>query len=204
MRVVKPFRTRENAFSLAEIVIALSILLLLMGLAVPFLLRYRGHTSVNRAVEISKAVLERATEEAKSSGYPLSTSLTEAGLTEAAQTESTPEAPLKVRIRKRTAPGREAAVVSEREFPRSTAIRLGLQNLGTLDLTSQTDQLGVFVEWVENQGGGEAILATVPIDINGQYVLQGNQANARVLFAFGDYQRSLELTRRGVVAVDRR
>lgn len=197
-------RFGKSGFTFIEIAVALGIVALLFAIALPFFVRYRGQSSVNRAVEISKAVIERAVEEAKSSGHPLPDQVLQNGLETASSPESTPEKSIAVRIRKRTSPAGPAAIITQRELPRSNSFTAHFHQLGLIDLGSDPTLLGVYAEFVETSGTTETVLATLPIDVNGEIVLLGKAGNAFVSFRFGSYARQIELTSRGVVTMDRR
>jgi prepilin-type N-terminal cleavage/methylation domain-containing protein len=191
-----------KGFTLIEVMVAVGIVLLLLAALTPFYANYRGKSNVNRAVEVTKAVIERAAEEAKSAGYPLPQDMLTNGLDTAAV------APLEnqtvvLKIRKRTTLGGEAKLIAERHLPRSESLKLTLGGLGLLTL-ADTDAQGVFLEVLQKSEGSETLLATLPIDVNGEFVFQGDQSGALISFGYGDHVRGLQMNTRGVVVSDQR
>lgn len=182
----------------------MGILLLLAALAAPFLLTYKGKSQVNRAQELTKATLERAVEDAKTAGFPIPESMKQAGLTELPDAQAAEGTTLLLRERRRVTKGGAADVVSEKHLSGSDAVKIGFNGVGRLDLVSDTDTLGVFVELAETDGTSVKTLATIPIDVNGEFVLQGSQGNATIWYSYGDYRRELQLRVQGTVTLDRR
>lgn len=184
---------------------ALGIFLLLVATLLPMALRYRGHSAVNRAIELAKIVTQRAGEEAKSAGYPLNDSLKQNGLAVACVAASTPGTEVSVRLRKRLRAGGPVQTITERKLSDSGRVTLQLSGLGLLDLEAETDINGVFVEFVQSgPDGAETILATIPADVNGEFVLRGASANGSIVFHNRDYSNTLNITHRGVVTTERR
>lgn len=187
-----------------EISITLGILLLLVAMAAPFLLTYKGKSQVNRAQELTKATLERAEEDAKTAGFPIPESMKQSGLPDLAASQAAEGTTLLLRERRRVSKGGAAEIVSEKHLSGSDAVRIGFSGVGNLDLSSDTDTLGVFVEFAETDGTSVKTLAVIPVDVNGELVLQGSLANATIWYSYGDYRRELQLRVQGTVTVDRR
>ena len=197
-------RPNENkGFTLVEIAITVGILLLLIGAAVPFYTSYRGKTNVNRAVEITKAVIERAAEEAKAAGYPLPQDMLVDGLATPAADPSNNKTVV-LRIRKRVTQAGSAKTIAERHLPGSDGLRVSLSGLGLLPM-DQTDAQGVFLEILQKSELDETLLATLPIDVNGEFVFQqGEQTGAAIFFGYGNHTRGIQMNVRGVVVSDQR
>ena len=194
-------KSPPRGITLIEIGVVLGILALLLAIAVPGYMRYRAHQSVNRALEIAEGLAVRAKEEARSSGFALTTSLRENGVTLAAVTgRQSPQGPLALRIRKRFRASQTPQVVSLRELSGGITLDYELSQLGTLDLDANANLEGVFLELLDN---GTPI-AVIPVDVNGEFYLLGHENNAFLRFCYGDYSRTLELTRRGASRPDRR
>jgi type II secretory pathway pseudopilin PulG len=198
-------RPPQRGFTILEICVALGILLVVLATSIPFILSYRGKNSVNRAAEVTKAVVERAAEQAKTVGYPLPDDLKLNGLATAAVAQSTPGLEVYVRMRKRLTAGTAPSLVSKKELSSSSDMVIRFEHLGLVDLDTETSVNGVFVEFVERDASGiERVLACLPIDVNGEFVLHSTSANGTIRFAHGSYSRQLELTVRGSCTPDRR
>lgn len=181
---------------------AVGIVLVLLAVATPFYNSYRGRSNVNRAVEVTKAVLERAGEEAKSGGRPLPQSMIENGLATPAETPSESQT-IVLRIQKRATTGAEAKLIAERHLPRSDSLNLALHGFGILPLTD-TEAPGLFFEILQQSENDETLLATLPIDVNGEFVFQGEESSGAIFFGHGSHVRGLQLNIRGVVVADQR
>lgn len=194
-------KSPSRGITLIEIGVVLGILALLLAIAVPGYMRYRAHQTVNRALEIAEGLTSRAKEEARSSGFALTTSLRETGLTQAALSgRQSPQGPLALRIRKRFRASEVPKVVSLRELSGGVALDYELFQLGTLDLDAEANLEGVFLELLDNG----APIAVIPVDVNGEFYLLGEKNSGFLRFHYGDYNRTLELTRRGASRPDRR
>lgn len=195
-------RTYPNrkGFTLVEVAVAIGIVLLLLAAATPFYLRNRGKTNVNRAVEVTKALIERASEEAKSSGHPLPEALLQDGM------PSPAEAPVEgqeivVRIQKKS--NNKVTLISERHLSGSESLSLALTGLGKMDLDS-TDIQGVFLEILQSSQGAETLLATIPVDVNGEFVFAPEQSGAAIHFRYAQHVRGLQMNIRGAVRAEER
>jgi len=199
------FFKKQRAFTIMELSIALVIVLLLLGATAPFVVRYRGKSSVNTSIEVCKAVIERAGEIAKTAGYPIPKEIKQNGVSDQGATELAEGSDLSLRIRKRLGSGAPLTLVSQKLLSSSTTLSANFQQLGYLDLEADTDISGVFVEFVETSAGDpERVLCTLPIDVNGEFALYGNSSKATVTLGYGHYRRVLELTQRGTVTLERR
>ncbi|MFA5508006.1 MAG: prepilin-type N-terminal cleavage/methylation domain-containing protein [Vulcanimicrobiota bacterium] len=190
----------NGGISLVEVLIAITVLFLLVAASTPFYLNYRGRTQVNRAAEVARALIERGGEEAKTSGYPLPEELTRDGLT-AAPVAPTRGQTLVVRLRKQV--GEKSSLIAERPLPGSERFETNLSGLGLLESEGSQVQ-GIFVEFLQVVNGIEVVLATIPVDVNGEFVLASEQANGFVQFGYGGHTRTIEITARGVVRSDQR
>lgn len=191
--------TRVRAFTLIEISVAVGILLIIVTISASSWMRYRSRTAVNRSAEVVRAIFERAVEEAKSTGYPLDESLLTEGLSAASQAQTSPEATILIQIRKRTRQSTSPAVISRRELPSSNLITVEFEHLGELDLDDAATD-GVFLEIVQSLNNSETILATVPIDTNGDLILASNATKAFINFTTDKHHQTLEITHRGVIS----
>lgn len=197
----RPRRPRA-AFTLQEVVIAMGIVLLLIGFSAPFIITSRGKTGVNTAVEITKALLDRAGEEARTVGYPLADALKQDGLSDLAIDKPGSGGRVTIRLRKRLSSGTEPLLLTQKAL---AVEEVAFSSLGRLDLESESEINGLFVEFVVLEGGGsESLLATVPVDVNGEFVLAGNAGDGHITFSYGDYSRSINLTINGTSRLDRR
>lgn len=190
---------------MAEICVALGILALIAAAALPMFTRYRGRTAVNRSIEITKAVLERGVEEARTIGSPIPSNLKATGLTDVAVATSPPETKVVVRIRKRLSPATTPILVTERSLSDTVNVTLAFSQLGTVDIDSQQDLTGVYVEFATKPTGGTSqILAAIPVDVNGELVLHQSQTAAALGIVYNNYSRSLDVSAGGTVVLDRR
>lgn len=196
-------RLKERGLSLAEIAVALGILLLLMGLVAPFFLNYRGKNRVNRAQELTRALVERAAEQAKTDGYPLPDELKSNGVIASAAAGSTPGSELRLRIKRRLSSDQPTELLSDRELSTGGVV-VEFSNLGLIDLEGDATQVGYYLEFVEKTDSATTVLATLPIDVNGEFVLLGNAPEARLRYSFRDYGRELLFRTQGTVTQDRR
>ena len=196
-------RRGQLGLTLMEIGVALGIVLLLLGFSAPFLLNYRGKSAVNRGVELVKVLAERASEQAKTDGYPLPETLKASGLTTASQPSSSEGSSLRVQIRRRLRSGDSLQVVSNKSLDSSSVVADFL-GFGLLDIEGDSSQLGYFLEFVEESESGQRTLATIPIDVNGEFVLAENASEARLRLRYGDYQRTVTFRYQGTVTLDRR
>ena len=195
--------SKRSGFTVADICISLIILALIVGASIPLISRYRGRTAVNRGVEVCKAVIDRALEEAKTSGSPLPSTL-KSGLTSAAQPNSPADTPVSIRIRKRIRPSTTPILVTEKNLSTTAVLRLSFNLVGMVDIDADQSLTGVYVEFVAKPASGPPqLLATIPIDINGEIALIPSAASATLVLDYNNYQRSLELTPSGSVVLDR-
>ncbi len=197
---------RKAGFSLAEVAVMLGVMAVLMAVAVPAYSRYRGHIAVNTAAEVTEGLLVRAREEARASGFPLPDSLRGNGVPEAAPSEPLGgnQGGLVARLRKRTQAGAEPTTLLSRELSPSAPLELQAADLGRLDLDTDTSLQGVYFELLLQTAEGQQIVATIPVDVNGEMALHGAKSEAAIHFVHKSYARSLKVTRRGVVTPDRR
>ena len=191
---------KKTAFTLIEVAVAIGVVLLVLAAATPLFLRNRGKTHVNQAVEVTKAVIERAAEVAKSSGYPLPEDFLQQGLATPAETPVDGQ-PILVRIRKRS--NDQITLISQRPLTGSEGINLALTGLGKLDLDSVTMQ-GIFVEIVQEEEGVETLLATIPVDVNGEFVFASGESSAALHFRYGQHVRGIQMNIRGAVRSEQR
>lgn len=190
----------KRAFTLVEVAVAIGVVFLILAAATPFFLRNRGKTHVNQAVEVTKALIERAGEVAKSSGYPLPEDFLQQGLATPAGTPVEGQ-PIIVRIRKRS--NDQVTLISQRPLTGSEGINLALTGLGKLDLDSVTMQ-GIFVEIVQEEEGAETLLATIPVDVNGEFVFASGESGAAIHFRYGQHVRGIQMNIRGAVRSEQR
>lgn len=185
---------------MVEIIIAVGILALLMGLAWLPYANYRAHTAVNNSWELFQTMAQRAIETAKASGYPLPAQMKVDGLSDAALARP-PGSQLWIRIRSRRQAGATPEIVANRRLTEHASLNLRLQGLGRVELENQTDLRGLFLEVVSrDSAGANLVLAVLPIDVNGEFVLLAGAGSARLDFAIEDYVKSWELSLTGVIS----
>lgn len=195
----------RRGFSLAEVAIVLCILGVLLAIGALGYFRYRGHTAVNTACESTEGLLVRAREEAKASGFALSDELKTGGVpTAAAAGRFGADATVAVRVRKRYRAGEPAQTVSTKDLSLAAPIAVEVVGLGTLDIDAETDQEGVFFEILVKSGATVTVLAAIPIEVNGEMLFAGNSAEGAIRFSYQTYDRTITVTRRGVINPDRR
>lgn len=193
--------SRKRGFSLAEIGVVMGILAIILGLSIPAYVRYRSHQTVNRALEMTEGLAVRAKEEAKSSGFALSDKVRESGVPQAAISgRQQSQGALALRLRKRFRSTEPAQVVTVRDLAPAGSLDYELTGVGLVDIDTDTTLEGVYLELLD----GGTLVAGVPVDVNGEFYLQGTQNNATLSFYSGDYRRTIELTRRGVARPDGR
>ena len=202
MRRLSQFKS--SGFTVAEICISLLILALIVGASIPLISRYRGRTGVNRGIEVCKAVVERAVEEAKTAGSPLPSSL-KGGLPVASASNSPVDTAVAVRVRKRIRPSTEPILVTEKSLSTTVNTRLTFLQMGQVDIDADQSLTGFYVEFIAKPAGGPPqLLASLPIDVNGEIALVPDAATAVVSLEYDNYQRNLEFTANGNVVLDRR
>lgn len=199
-------RAGARGFSLIEIAVVVGLLAVLLAIGGYSFSRYRGHAAVNTAAETAEGVLVRAKEEAKASGFALSDDLRTNGVGTAA-----PSGPfgsdgaIAVRLRKRYRAGQPLQVVATKDLSLNAPITVEVSGAGTIDIDTDTSQEGVFFEiLLKSSNGTQTMLATIPVEVNGEMVFQGSNPQAVILFRYGSYSRGITLTRRGVIEPDRR
>lgn len=198
---------KQRGFSLAEVSVVLAILLVLVGALVPSYRSYRGRAAVNFAAEVTEGLLVRGKDEAKASGFALPATLRSSGVPTAGLSGPLGlDGTLAVKLRKRYRAGQPAEVLSRRELSTGASIALETAGLGVLDLDTQTDLEGVYLEFVmSNPGSTDTPLATIPIDVNGAMLLHGNNGQGSLRYSYNsNYARSITVTARGVITPDRR
>ncbi len=191
----------RSGFSLMEVSIVLGVLAILIAIAIPNFLRYRGHQTVNSAAELTDGMIVRAKEEAKASGFALPETLRKTGPNEGLNGRH--EGSFSLRIRKRYRAGEPIQTVSHRELPDSATLDIELSNFGLVDLDSDANLIGVYFEIVRTKPSTE-ILAVIPIDANGEFCLPDAHNLATIHFFYSSYQRAISVTRRGISRPDRR
>jgi type II secretory pathway pseudopilin PulG len=198
-------RSRVLGFSLVEVAIILTLTCLLLAIGATSYFRYRANTAVNTAAETVEALLMRAREEAKSSGFALDPSLRQEGVAAVAPAgRHGAEGALAVRVRKRYRAGTPAQLVATKDLSLAAPVEIEVSGLGTVDLDTDTGLEGVFFEVLLKKEGLLTVLAAIPVDVNGEFILAGTRANASIRLNSGSYDRTVELTTRGVIAPDRR
>lgn len=196
---------RERGLSLAEVAVVLALLLVLLAVAVPSYLSYRGRTAVNTAAELTEGIFVRAKEEAKASGFALPETLRASGVSPSAPGGPLgAEGSLSVQLRKRYRAGQPAQLVSSQNLSAAAPVTLETAGFGALDLDTATELEGVYVEFLLTVGGSSSVVATVPVDVNGEMLFHANASSGSIQLSFQDYTRSLTVTTRGVITPDRR
>ncbi len=194
-------KSPSRGFSLVEVGVLLAILALLFALGIPAYVTYRGHQVVNRALEIAEGLAVRAKEEAKSSGFALPDKLRDEGVSAAASGgRKVSQGSLSLRLRKRFRAGEAPLVVTERELSSGRTLEYEISKWGIVDLDADPALEGVYLELLD----GGVLVAALPIDANGEFYLHGDENVAAIRFLYGDYHRTLELTRRGIARPDGR
>lgn len=179
----------------------LSILALLLALSVPAYISYRGRQVVNRALETAEGLVVRSKEEAKASGFALPDKLRDEGVTVAAGGgRKVSQGSLSLRLRKRFRAGEAPLVVTSRELSSGRTLEYEVSKWGLVDLDADPTLEGVYLELLD----GGTLVAALPIDANGEFYLHGDENVAAIRFLYGDYHRTLELTRRGIARPDGR
>jgi type II secretory pathway pseudopilin PulG len=190
---------------LAEIAVVVGILAILLVIAVPAYFRYRGHTAVNTAAEVTEGLLVRAREDAKASGFALPEPLRTNGVPTAA-----PAGPfgvdgtVTVRVRKRYRAGEPAQTLTSKDLSMATPISVEVVGLGTIDIDAQNDLEGVYFEILVKSGATATVLATIPIEVNGEMIFAGDTGEGAIRLSYQDYQRTITVSHRGVINPDRR
>lgn len=197
-------RSQSRGFTLLEVMVAVGIALLLLAFSAPFIINYRGKNSVNRAVELVKAGLEKTAEVAKTSGVPLQRSLRLSGLVAPTSGQAPEGTTLWLRQRKRPRPGDPIELLTQIQLSNSDSIKLETTEIGYLDLDSQTEQEGLFVELVARSESATTVLVVIPVDVNGEFVLLGPAGKGSLALSYGDYRREVTLRVQGTVTLDRR
>lgn len=199
-------RLHRHGFSLVELAVIVALAGILLGVGATSYFRYRSHVAVNTAAETVEGLLVRAREEAKASGYPVGDDLRTNGVATAAPPgrQGGDSGAVAARIRKRYRAGQQPQVVTTRDLSSAAAVEVEVVGLGTLDIETETDREGVYFEILVKNGPTASVLAAIPIDVNGEMMFQGQTGQAAIRFSRGAYNRTLELTRRGVINPDRR
>lgn len=199
-------RAEPRGFSLLEIAVVVGLLAVLIAIGGYGFQRYRGHAAVNVAAETAEGLLLRAKEEAKASGFALSDDLRANGVATAAPAGKLGEdGSVAVRVRKRYRADQPLQVVATKDLSLNMPIAVEIGGAGTLDIDTDTSQEGVFFEvLVKTPSGTTTVVATIPVEVNGEMIFEGNNDKAALRFSHGSYNRSLTLTRRGVIEPDRR
>lgn len=195
---------QASGFTVAEICISLLILALIVAASVPLISRYRGRTGVNRGIEICKALIERGIQEAKTAGTPLPASI-DSGLASPGAPNSPPESAVVVRVRKRIRPSTTPILVTEKSLSTTVNSRVSFFQLAQVDIDADQSLTGVYVEFLAKpETGPSQLLATLPVDVNGDLALVTTAATAAISLEYNDYRRTLELSASGNVVLDRR
>lgn len=198
-------RAGRRGLSLAEVAVLLAILAILMAVAVPAYFRYRAHTAVNTALEMTEGLLARAREEAKGSGYALSQDLVAGGVSEPADAGRVgADGAVSVRVRKRYRAGEPAQVLTVKDLSTGVAVDVETTGLGKLDIDEDSSQEGVFFEILVKRGADVHLVASIPVEVNGEMILFEDAGGGSIVLGYADYRRSLDVTRRGVITPDRR
>lgn len=167
--------------------------------------QYRDHVAVNTAAETAEGLLTRAKEEAKASGYALADDLRADGVGAAAPGGRLGEdGSVALRLRKRYRAGEPLQLVATKDLSASASLAVETTGAGTLDLDIDGDLEGVFFEILVNVAGTTTVVATIPVDVNGEMIFQGKNGSATIRFSKGSYMRTITLSRRGVIEPDRR
>lgn len=203
---LKPIRrpnTPARGVTLAEVAVVVGILAVLMAVATPAYFSYRGKQAVNTAQEMVDAMLGRSREEAMTAGLPLPDDLVGAGITEAAPSGmfgQGAEAHLIARLRKRDRAGQTPKTLTSRDLSQTAAIGLQTAGFGLLDLDTRTDIEGLFFEIVSQSAGATTLLASLPVELNGEFVLHQGAGSAQITFSYNSHQQTVSVTRRGVIS----
>lgn len=186
-----------RAVTLLEILVVLGILGILLAVISPYFGGQRARQAANTAVELTQALLDRAQEEARAGGYPIESDLKNDGLSTVANDSSGENGTLVLRLSRRLSAGSQAKVLSNRELPNSGLLLCEPTNLGQLSATQQGDFLGVWVDLLRKTESGEAVVTSIPVDVNGEFVLFGQASQATLSFIADGHSRSLSLERSG-------
>jgi prepilin-type N-terminal cleavage/methylation domain-containing protein len=198
-------RPGPRGFSLPEVAVLIAILAILLAIGTPIYFRYRASAAVNTAAETAEGLLSRCREEAKASGYALPDDLVASGVSTAAPAGvAGMDGGVTLRIRKRYRAGEPLQTVTIKDLSLSGRVGVEVVGLGQLDLDGDTSLEGVYFEILVKQGGSTTALATLPVDVNGEFIMQGSNTGGAIRFSSGSYNRLIALTRRGVVNPDRR
>ena len=147
------------------------------------------------ALETTEGLLTRSREEARSSGYTLSDSLRIDGVADAAPTgRHGADGGVTIRLRKRYRAAEPAQVLSTKDLSLAAPIDVEVSGAGLLDIDVESEQEGVFFEVLVKRNGNLELLATIPVDVNGEMVLQGSAPQGTLTLGHNDYRRSHHLT----------
>lgn len=200
----RPNTGQSNGFTLVELAVALGLFVLLAAAIVPSVLNYRVRSSINESASLTQALIQQGAEAAKTAGSPLADELRLNGLA-SGQNQASPGVQIVIRLRKRLTDGEAAQTLLERVVAKSSSVVTEFEGLGVLDIDTETNHLGVFVEVVERRDTApDVVLVTLPIDVNGEFVLATTARDARIRFAHNNYSKEVRLTLRGTVTLDRR
>lgn len=204
MAVAASVRKKEHGFTLLETLVAIGIALLLLAFSAPFIINSRGRSSVNHSVVLTKAWLEDTAEAAKTNGLPLDQNLRETGLIEEAKSQTETDTTLWLRRQRRGKKGEPLELLTQVQLSNSDSTRVTTTSIGFLDIEADTEQEGLFVELVERGENSTKVLATIPVDMNGEFLLQGPAGGGTIRYSHGDYSRELAIRVQGTASLDRR
>ena len=110
-----------------------------------------------------------------------------------------------VRVRKRIRPSTTPILVTEKSLSTTVNSRVSFFQLGQVDIDADQSLTGVYVEFLAKpETGPSQLLATLPVDVNGDLALVTTAATAAISLDYNDYRRTLELSASGNVVLDRR
>lgn len=195
----------ERGISLIEMAVIVGIASVLLAIGATSYFRYRANTAVNTGAETVEVMLMRAKEEAKTSGFALAGTLRQNGVATAApEGRFGADRAVAVRVRKRYRAGGPVQMVATKDLSLAAPVEVEVAGLGVIDIDTDASQEGVFFEVLVKDGASATLLATVPVDVNGELILAGAAGNGAIRLHSGTYSRAIEVTRRGAIQPDRR
>ncbi len=196
---------RVRGITLAEVAVVIGIFAVLLAVATPAYFSYRGKQAVNTAQDMVEAMLARSREEAMTAGLPFPDDLSASGIVATAPSGmfgQNAEERLIARLRKRDRAGQTPKTLTSRDLSQTASIGLQTEGFGLLDLDTQPDLEGVFFEIVSETGGAETLLASLPVEINGEFLLHQGSDSARLTFDYNGHRQTVGVTRRGVISTE--